>query len=269
MLHKLFRNPFKKLIIKILESLIYKKVSKIFALTNKYKQYLIQNGSKKEKCSIVKFPVDLNLFLNPKDFPIYEKYKMIRLDSFKLFYLGYLYEFSALNEIIKKLPNLIKSIPNLQLIIAGEGPLQKEIQRSIKKLKLEKYICLLGHVDFKFIPYLLTKVDICINAYFIDKEMKDLFSAKILQYMAAQKVIISLNQEFINDFKKDHNEGLVVVDSIDKMLSKVLFFYNNKSFLDSCGLKNFQIIAKEHDIEEILNQIELELLKLIKKNTRI
>lgn len=269
MLHKLFRNPYKKLIIKILESLIYKKVSKSFALTNKYKQYLMQNGSKKENCSIVKFPVDLDLFLNPKDFPIYEKYKFIRSDTFKLFYLGYLYEFSALNEIIKKLPYLIKYIPNLQLIIAGEGPLLKDLQISVKKLKLEKNVCLLGHVDFKFIPYLLTKIDICINAYFISKEMKDLFSAKILQYMAAKKVIISLNQEFINDFKKDNKEGLVVVDSIDKLLSKVLYFYNNKSLLEKYGLKNFQIVAKEHDIKEILNQIEIELSNLIKKNTQI
>lgn len=51
-----------------------------------------------------------------------------------------------LDEIINYLPSLVKKDPDIILLIGGDGPYKKNIEKLVKKLKMEKYVRFVGMI---------------------------------------------------------------------------------------------------------------------------
>lgn len=59
-------------------------------------------------------------------------------------FMGYLYPFSRLLEFMREFPGIVKEVPDIKLIVVGDGPLRSSIEKEINHLGLENNIILTG-----------------------------------------------------------------------------------------------------------------------------
>lgn len=64
--------------------------------------------------------------------------------------------------VIRALPKIIKQVPNVLYLIAGQGPEEENLRQEVKKLNLENYVKFLGEVKQEDLPSLYNLADIFI-----------------------------------------------------------------------------------------------------------
>lgn len=79
-----------------------------------------------------------------------------------LIYTGELNKNKNQKMIIETLPQLAMKIPNLKVLLAGQGAEQKNLEKLVKKLKVEENVCFLGYRQD--MPQLLQLADVAISA---------------------------------------------------------------------------------------------------------
>jgi glycosyltransferase involved in cell wall biosynthesis len=92
-----------------------------------------------------------------------------------------------------------------ELVIAGDGPEEKNLKSQISYLKLEKRVKLVGRVENKNIPQLLASADL-----FVRLSRKEGFGVSFLEAMAAGVPIIATSVGGIPDFVLDGKTGMLV-----------------------------------------------------------
>ena len=88
--------------------------------------------------------------------------KGLRPEDFVLIYTGELNKNKNQKMIIETLPQLAMKIPNLKVLLAGQGAEQKNLEKLVKKLKVEENVCFLGYRQD--MPQLLQLADVAILA---------------------------------------------------------------------------------------------------------
>ena len=135
---------------------ILQKSKYIVANSNFTKQIVVSLGVDKEKI-IVAYPcpklqntnIDSN---NLKNF----KNNHNLVNKRVVLTVGNLVKRKGHQSVISLLPRLIKKFPNLIYLIVGDGPEKRNIENTIKLLKLEKNVCLLGRVSDELLPLIYT-----------------------------------------------------------------------------------------------------------------
>jgi phosphatidylinositol alpha-1,6-mannosyltransferase len=64
------------------------------------------------------------------------------------------------DRLIEALPQILKSVPNAVLLLVGEGPYRKRLDRLIKKLQLKDHVIFIGRVDYQDLPTYLSVGDV-------------------------------------------------------------------------------------------------------------
>ena len=128
-------------------SILYNRVHKVIAVSNGVREDLIRKGLRREKTKVIYDPAYPNL---AEDKVHYEegKKKWFKQDCLKISAVGHLHK-------QKNYPNLINAIDilktekkiNCQVIIAGEGPENKNIEDLIHQKKLTNEITLVGSIS--------------------------------------------------------------------------------------------------------------------------
>ena len=95
-----------------------------------------------------------------------------------------MYYHRGLDILFDALPKVIEEIPEMKLVLLGEGPERGKLQKIVKDKKLEKNIKFVGWVDRNEIPEYLSKSSIGIGPLRSTTVTKNALPIKILEYMA-------------------------------------------------------------------------------------
>jgi glycosyltransferase involved in cell wall biosynthesis len=268
MLHQLFSNPLSRAMVRGLERYVYRKVDRVIALTDEYREYVQSLSKRQLNCSVLPFPVKPAFFREPGCVEDIRSQFGLDETDFVAVYMGHLYTFSALDLVVRAVPELLKTIPNFKLLVVGSGPLLTALETLRHELKIESHLILAGQQPFDLMPKFLGVSDVCLNAYTLSGSMVSLFSAKIVQYMAAAKPVISLTQPGMMSSLNSGEHGIIFVDSVPQMISDIVKLARSP---DSCGQlakKNQSYVALHYDIQVICSKLEIELRELssLRKN---
>ena len=118
----------------------------------------------KKKVKIIDFGFPTDQFLVSKKEKI-KKLKKLKLSSrHKIFcYVGNIYKFSSLDELINIFPKFFKINKDLILFIFGSGDKRDYLEKLTKKLELSNNVIFTGSVDFNEVIKLGTNM--CLNLY--------------------------------------------------------------------------------------------------------
>lgn len=83
-------------------------------------------------------------------------------DEFILFFIGRLVYEKGIHVLLQALPLIIQQVHNVQLLIAGSGPMQAQLQSLIHELQLEAHVRLLGFVHDEDRDKLFQIADVCV-----------------------------------------------------------------------------------------------------------
>lgn len=144
---------------------------------------------------------------------------------------------------------------NSKLIIIGEGPEKKSLEKLIKNLDLFNKVMLLGHQDN--IPGILKSSDL-----FVLPSVKEAFGLVLLEAMAAQLPIIASNVGGIPEIIQNHKNGELVESEAPQALSaKIIELIGNQAlgqklaFIGHHDVKNFDIKLMARKTEEVYDNV--------------
>jgi len=155
--------------------------------------------------------------------------------------------------VIRAISSLIKKIPNIHLLIVGDGPVRKDIMNLIEELKLQDCVTLSGH-QVDPVPF-YQEMDVVILPSYAGEAT----SQTLPQAMLMNKPVISTNIGGLAEVVIDRKTGLVVEPKDTRSIYEaILEIYTNKDLREKMksnarqhALKNFtfnQMIKTTEDV---------------------
>lgn len=151
--------------------------------------------------------------------------------------LGHLGKRKGTYDIIDAVARLHKKYPELKVIMAGDGEVDK-VKELVNKKKLQSNIEVVGWVDFEGKIEIMKKIGtILLPSY------NEGLPMTILEGMAAAKVVISTNVGGIPEVVKDGINGVIIspgnIDALCEAMEKVML---DIEFDKKCAYKNLDVI---------------------------
>ena len=246
--HGLVKIPIVRNLAKQCEIQVLSNATCVLATTPDLSRYAIEMGSHEK--SVESFPLGINTY----DFRIIEK----NLDLAKslgisenddvIVFIGTIYPFAGLLELISDFDIIEKIHPNAKLLIVGGGPSYNELQKLVVKKKLNSKVILTNFKPQKELLQYISLADICINPFQINYLTNRILPTKILEYFACGKPVLSTPLFGTKELLPDEKYGILYSNSEDfaKTLSTLLL---DKDRLEQLGKQAFEYVQKNHDWE--------------------
>ncbi len=252
--HGLIKIPIVKNLAKKYESKVLSNSIKVLTTTLDLSRYAIEMGAKKEFVEYFRLGVN-TLDFKPleKDTVFAESLGISDNDNIIVF-IGTIYSFAGLIELVSDFDKIEKENPNTKLLIVGGGPSYDELQKFVTKKKLESKVILTNFKPQKEIPKYISLADICINSFQINYVTNRILPTKILEYFACGKSVLSTPLAGTKELLPDEKYGILYSSSEDfaKTLSTLLL---NKDRLKQLGRLACEYAQKNHDWKILSDQL--------------
>jgi glycosyltransferase involved in cell wall biosynthesis len=185
---------------------------------------------RKYREKIVVIPNGINL----KDFDIsYSKEECrnklgLPINKKILLFFGYLSPYKGPEVLLKAMPEIIKNVPDVELVFAGKGEMKDELILLSKRLGIETYVKFVGFVEDCLKPYYYKASDIFCLPSMMSTES---FGIVNLEAMACSVPIVSSNIGGIPDVVKDGENGLLVKPNDTKELANAIIYLLKNEYL--------------------------------------
>lgn len=246
---------------KMVETRVLKQADRVLVVSDKLKEFVTKLGASPERVQILKPGIYLRQFNPAISGTAIKKQYGIKEDDIVLFFMGWLYNFSGLKEVALELAKTRSN--NLKLLIVGEGDAFDELQQIRQKYNLQDTIILTGKKPYPEIPSFIAASDVCLlPAYPTEKIMQDGLPAKVYEYMAMKKPVISTKLPgMMKEFGQDN--GVVYIDKPQDVVTKTLELIQNGS-LEELGSKARSFVEK-YSWDNITDEFERILEEVIKE----
>ncbi len=245
-----------------LESRLASKANYNIVINEQLKDYELRIGAKDDTTKVIRAGVELDLFsVDPKTRKeMRTKYNYKENDRV-LFFMGWLYTFSGLKEIVEELAK--HEDKNIKLCIVGKGELHDELVRLRDKYNLYDQVRIIGWVNYRDLPKYLSMADICLLPAHNNKTMNEIVPIKLYEYLAVEKPVITTKLLGVMREFGDGN-GIVYADNSRDVFKHVVNLSKNE--INELGKKGKEFVKTHCNWEKHTNAYENIIRELINKN---
>ena len=264
-IHEFVKIPFLKQLTKKYEKFVTSNVSKVLCSAPQLMNYAIELGANKDNVEYFPLGFDPQVFKPMKKDQKLAHSLGINDNDKVILFVGTIYEFSGLENIIQNFETIKNKIKNIKFLIIGGGESFKKIKSLVNKKKLASSVILTNFKPQHEIPKFISLADICINSFEINKITDRIIPIKIFEYLACGKPVLSTPLKGTMDLVPEENFGIVYspCDLFVENLTKLLF---NTEKLDELGNKGLDYVIKNHDWDILADSLLKKFESLVKKN---
>lgn len=176
-------------------------------------------------------------------------------------YVGTVSDWSGLDLVIKSIPAIKKEVPDIKLVIIGEGDYLKNLKERSKEIGVSNNIEFIGKKEYITIPKILSKCKIGLAVYPKNNLMKYAFTLKLIEYMAAGLPVITTDIGDGAQIIKGSNSGFIVDYTIESFSNAVIRLVKDDNLRNSMS-KNGIKYAKKFDWNNLAS-LEISVLNNI------
>ena len=214
----LIRKGLTSQLVKLAERYVYRRAT-VIAANNLFLGDYVTNLGQRIDSPIVNFPpLDIDHFAN-KDRRQMRINMSIDQDSFVTTYMGSLFSFSGLLQVVADFSKLSEASD--RLLIIGGGEIENELRKKVKELNLENRVIFTGVISYDELPEYLSISDALINPFESTLVTNLALPHKVLQYLAIGIPTISTKLSGLFESLGD-SAGIYWVDSPDKIVEKCM-----------------------------------------------
>lgn len=235
----------------------------ILAVTNSFKQMLIQRGFKEEKLKVIynglNMEKDIKL-LNKKDF----------LDAYNIQYKeDYIYigiaarlqQVKGLNHFLEASKILLNQNKKIIFLIAGSGTLEENMKKFIKDNNLEQNVKMLGFINDIYSFYNVLDINV-LTSY------SESFPYALLEGAMLKKATIATAVGGIPEMIQDKKTGLLIKPSdSNDLVEKINVYLNDKNLITSLG-ENFYEYAYNNFSDKKMAKTHIDIYNTILKEIK-
>lgn len=243
----------------IIEKRIIKNSDKIMVINEVLKDYIINFGANPQITEVIPGGVDFEKFNPSKIDSKYFKSKYGFSDNdMVLFFMGWLYHFSGLKEVVVELSKIKDTHPNIKLMIVGWGDAESDLKKLIKDHNLGGTVIMTGQMPYEDIPKLIAAADICLLPAYNNEIMRDIVPIKIYEYLAMYKPVIATKLPGVmKEF--GHGNGVLYVNRSEDVVGEVKNMDENDLAVSEQNARDF---ISDYDWEAIISNFEKSLISL-------
>jgi len=236
---------------KLIERRILRMADKVIVINDALREYAIEMGARPEKTVVIRAGIDrVKYDPNMDGVRIREQYHIAPNDKV-LFFMGWLYKFSGLSEVVTEMLKLDRK--DLKLLIVGDGEAFDELRLMIANNKIEDRIILAGKQPFTVIPEYIAASDVCLLPARLNETMRHIVPIKMYEYMSMGKPVVSTKLPGVmKEFGQDN--GVVYVDGPEEVLSKAVGLMNSGE-IPILGAKSRAFVSN-HDWAIVTKEFE-------------
>jgi len=262
--HGLVRIPIIHQLAKRNEQIVIQNSTVVLPTTPELCKYAIKMGAKKDDVHHFSLGIDLRYFKPKNRDEDLAKNLGIKKDDKIILFMGTLYDFSGLPNIINNFSKLEQKFKQVKLLIVGGGPSIKHLKNMINVKKKQKEIIITGFVPQKEIPSYISLANICINSFEINYVTNSIIPTKVLEYLACGKAVLSTPLKGTKELLPDDKFG-VKYSSTENFVQTLEKLLENQNKLNICGKNGYEHV-KEFYNWTILAKKLLEKCKQIIKD---
>jgi len=261
--HGLVRIPILRQLTKKYEKFVLTNAAKIFTTTSELASYVIEMGADIKKVKTFVLGVNLSVFKPlKKDYKLAKNLGIFEEDKVIVF-MGTLYDFAGVDEIIVNFDKLKNKIKNIKFLIIGGGPALKYFQSIVRKKKLESDVKFTDFVPQKQIPKYIALGDICLNPFRVNYVTNRILPTKILEYFACGKPVLSTPLQGTKNLLPNEEFGITYSESTDFVETLAALICEEEK-LRELGEKGLLYVKKHHDWNVLTDNLLGELKDIVR-----
>jgi glycosyltransferase involved in cell wall biosynthesis len=209
----------------LLSKFVCKRASQGIAISNAVKSYLITRGEVPSGYTIdtVYYGFENDILTNSAGLGLITNIMNSQSSNYKIGTIGRLVPQKDYPTLLNAFSNVLKSVPNADLYVVGEGYLQKDLIELSKSLSINDKVHWLGKTEY--IKEFLSKIDL-----FILPSKYEGFGLVLLEAMIAKKPIIAANNSAIPEVLGKTYEGLFSTGDINALAQQIKTVISDNNF---------------------------------------
>jgi glycosyltransferase involved in cell wall biosynthesis len=243
-------------------------VDKIFFISPMLaKSYSVQFGIPETKTAVWPVAVDASIFRDRSTTRVKDLRKELGLSGrVGVLYHGAISKERGIIDLVQAFEILRRESMNVTLILLGNGPARKDIERFVRRNHLEAIIQLREPVDYSEVPDYIAACDVGIVPLPDRPWWRYQPALKLLEYLAMNKPVILSDIPAHRWIVDNPSVALYLHATSPRGIAEGIraFLYSRDSFDASVGRR----IAEEFSVEKIAEMIDNELLSGISKTMR-
>ncbi len=211
---------------------VYGRCDIVISPSEAIKRELSKRGLAK-RIEVVSNGVDLDRFARKSDFA----------PTGRIIHTGRLGFEKNLRVVLTAFAEIAGKNPGYELIIAGDGPARKELEKMSKDLGVDNRVKFLGMIKRDDLPQIYRSGDVFATASTMETQ-----GMVVLEAMACGLPVVGVRKYALPDLIKDGVNGFVVKPGGEKqMAGKLEYILNNPRLIRKMGMKAVET-ARKHDI---------------------
>ena len=217
-----FGHDRKEKVYEFLDSKALKRLDFVVAVSEAVKEDLIKRGISKKKIVTIYNGITTNYFHGKCDGLEIRRSYLLEQDDFVIGTAGRLSEEKGHAYLIQAIPDLVKEIKNIKLIIAGDGPLKKDLEYLIEKLRVSSHVRLIGYE--KNIESFFSAIDL-----FILPSLTEGLPISLLEAMASGRAVIGTRVGGIKEVIQNSVNGILIPPmNVEEISESIKFLYHDR-----------------------------------------
>jgi glycosyltransferase involved in cell wall biosynthesis len=214
-----------RIISNLLSKYVCKRASQGIAISNAVKSYLIKRGeiTTGYTIDVVYYGFQKDTSTKAAGLGLITNVIAGQSSNYKIGTIGRLVPQKDYPTLLSAFSNVLKSVPNIELYVVGEGYLQKDLIKLTNSLGINDKVHWVGKTEY--IKEFLSKIDL-----FILPSKYEGFGLVLLEAMAAKKPIIAANNSSIPEVLGKTYEGLFSTGDINVLAQQIKTAISDDNF---------------------------------------
>ena len=163
--------------------------------------------------------------------------------------IGNFYPLKCHGILIESFSKLLKRYPDARLILVGDGPEKKNLERLSETLNVQDKVFFLGEQLFPHDYYPLFDV-------FVFPSIREGLGNVFYEAMHHRVPVICSDIRPFSDYITDGHDGLLFKpESIDDLLEKMILLYQNKSLRNKIRFNGYELAKRHFDYDTLMGKL--------------
>jgi glycosyltransferase involved in cell wall biosynthesis len=228
------------------------RASQVVVLTDKYKEIVCDVfGVEPGKVSVIPNAVD-DEFFNSENYPVDDCRKKFGISGENvILYLGRLASYKGLDYLLESVSMLKKKLPDIQLLIAGEGGYEKNVRDISKRLGIDSEVRFLGKIDDADVPRVLSVAKLLVLP-----SLTEAFPTVLLEAFSMGKPVVTTDVGAIPGVVLNGQTGLIVQRRNSRQLAEsILSLLSDERLSARMGELGQKIVRARYSWDSVARQI--------------
>lgn len=175
-----------------------------------------------------------------------------RPDGYKVVTTSTLIPRNGIDTLVRAFGAVAGEFPEARLEIAGQGPMEDELQSIVKSLELTDRVKFLGTIEHKEVPALLQSADL-----FVRPSRFEGFGVSFIEAMACGVPVITCPSGGIVDFVVNGETGMLVSpDAPDELANAMIGVFKDRGKLSHLKENALKMVKKRYSWNKVVDKVE-------------